>query len=125
MPHRGRAPAVLAFGRCERWWRGGCDEGVLFFSIRLLRRASLPAIAPIFDQEVEGEGVDTCTRLKADAEVLVGHLVRVRELREERDVCCDSEEQIVIEGREFGQLFLEHGWCYVAASICFTLPSDA
>ena len=82
----------------------------LFLQILLLRPASLPAILPVADKELETEGIDSHTRLEADAQIAVVHLVLVHIGMEEIEMAGDGEQKVVVVGREFGEFILQHLW---------------
>jgi hypothetical protein len=71
----------------------------------------LPAVAPIQDEELEAEGINLDSRLKADTEVVVVHLVELGARVQKADVASDREEQVVVERRQFGELILEQLGC--------------
>lgn len=59
--------------------------------------ASLPAVTPVTYEKSEAERVDFRARLKADAEVSIIHLVFFCVSEEEREMACNSEQQVIME----------------------------
>lgn len=76
-----------------------------------LRPATLPAVAPIEDEELEAKGVDLDGWLEADAQVVVVHLVELRARVQETDVAGDGKEKVIVERRQFGKLVFQHLGC--------------
>lgn len=80
----------------------------LFSQIFLLCPASLPAVTPIENKELEAESVDLDGWLEADTQVVIVHFVELRTRVQKADVAGDGEEQIVVEGWQLGKLILQH-----------------
>ena len=83
------------------------EDAVLRFKGFLLRPASLPAVAPILNKEMETKCVDLESRLEADAEVAVGHPILGGIGCEEAEMAGDCKEQIVIPGGKRRELILQ------------------
>jgi len=73
-------------------------EGIFLFNVPGLVPATLPALAPLADQEFEAESIDLHTWLETDAEISEVHLVFVRVGEEETEMASDGEEEIIVEG---------------------------
>jgi hypothetical protein len=56
----------------------GLQVGHLIPEIILFCPASLPAVAPVQNEELEAKGIDLDCRLEADAQIVVVHLVELR-----------------------------------------------
>lgn len=74
----------------------------------LLGPASLPAVLPIADEELEAEAVDFHARLEADAEIAVVHFVLIYIRVEKVQMACDREEEIVIVRGKLRELIFQH-----------------
>ena len=72
----------------------------LFCQVFLLGPAALPAIAPVQNQELETERINFNSGLKANAQVIVVHLVEFRAGVQQTDMAGDGEEEIVVERRQ-------------------------
>lgn len=80
----------------------------LLGQVLLLGPAPLPTITPVKDEELEAECVDLDSRLKADAQVIVVHLVELRARVQKTDVARDGEKEVVVERRQLRKLILQH-----------------
>lgn len=76
----------------------------------LFSPAALPAVLPVADKELETEGIDSHTRLEADAQIAIVHLVLVHIGMEEIEMAGDGEQKVVVVGRELGEFILQHLW---------------
>lgn len=56
-----------------------------------LRPAALPAIPPVQNEKLETKGIDFYSRLEADAQVVVVHLVELGTRVQQADVTGDRE----------------------------------
>ena len=75
------------------------EELVLRLAVLSFSLATLPAISPIANEELEAVGINFHARLEADAKISEIHLVLLRVRQEEGEVACDGEEEVVLEGR--------------------------
>lgn len=62
----------------------------------LLSPASLPAILPVTDKELETEAIDLHARLEANAKIAIVHLVLIHVGMEKVQVTGNSKEKIII-----------------------------
>jgi hypothetical protein len=70
--------------------------------------ATLPTISPVADKELETEGVDLHTWLETNAQISEVHLVLFGVGEKEGEVASNSEEKVIVEWREIGELINEH-----------------
>jgi hypothetical protein len=75
----------------------------------------VPAVSPIQDQKLEAECVNLDRWLKTYTQVVVVHLVEFRTRMQKADMAGDCKEQIVVEGRQLGQLVLQQLGCGLCA----------
>lgn len=92
---------------------------IFFFGSLFLCPATLPTLAPLVDEELKAESVDFEGGLEADAEVTVGHAVFVGVGAEEAKVTCNGKEEVVIPGREEGELVFEELGHFFGAGALF------
>ena len=64
--------------------------------LTLFSPTSLPAVAPIANQELKAQRIDLHTWLETDAQVLIIHLVLLSVRVQQTDVACDGEKEVVI-----------------------------
>ena len=80
---------------------------ILFRQSLFFRPAALPAVAPVTNQELEAERVNSKTWLKTDAQVAVVHLVLVDISVQQAQMTGDGEEEVVVPRGKARQLILE------------------
>lgn len=73
---------------------------VLFFEVFLFRPATLPAILPVHNQKLETKSIDLQTRLEANAQIAIIHLVLVSIAVEEAEMARDGKQKVIVEGRQ-------------------------
>ena len=62
-----------------------------------LRPTALPAISPIQNKELEAERINLDSRLEADAQVVVVHLVELGTRVQQANVAGDRKQEVVVE----------------------------
>ena len=68
---------------------------------------TLPAVAPVFDQEKEDVMINLETVADTDIEIAERHFVDFGVRMKEAEVASDREEEIVVVGRKIGKLIAE------------------
>lgn len=78
--------------------------------ILLLGPATLPTALPVTHQELETKGVYAHTRLKANTQVAVVHLVLVDVRVQQAEMARYGKEKVVVEWRQLRQLVPQQLW---------------
>lgn len=73
----------------------------LIRQVVLLGPATLPAVTPVQDQELEAKCINLDGWLETNAQIVVIHLVELGAGMEQTDVTRNGEEQVIVEGRQF------------------------
>lgn len=88
----------LHISKAARWRL--IEQSVLLLNEFGFVLAASPTISPITDKKFETKGINLHAGLEADAEVPEIHLVLVGVSKEQAEVACDGEEEVVVEGRQ-------------------------